>query len=131
MTDEIFERLVSEGIETVPERFLHKLDNVAIVIAESPTQEQLSSNHVGRGEGLLGLYEGIPLTHRGDFYGMGIVLPDRITIFKKSILNIAGDDEERVKNIVRDTVWHEIAHFFGYNDEVIKSREERGTNYSS
>ncbi len=130
MTDERFEQLVSEGIELIPERFLTKLNNVAIVIADRPTRRQLAVNHVEKGSTLLGLYEGIPLSERGDFYGVGNIIPDKITIFKHPILESAGDDEARVQSVVRDTVWHEIAHYFGYDDSAIGKREAEGNNFS-
>lgn len=131
MTDERFEQLVSEGIDTIPEKFLKRLDNVAIVIADNPTKSQLQENHVGSGSTLLGLYEGVALTRRGDSYGNGGVLPDKITIFKESILHASGADEARLREIVRDTVWHEIAHYFGYDDHQIEVREQEGKNFSA
>ena len=131
MTDERFEQLVSEAIETIPEKFLKKLNNVAIVTQSEPTEEQLGMNHVGDGSTLFGLYEGIPLTHRGDFYGAGEILPDKITIFKLPILQEAGSDEVKLKEVVRDTVWHEIAHYFGYDDIEIMEREQEGRNFST
>ena len=130
MTDERFEQLVSEGIDTIPEKFIKRLDNVAIVIADAPTKEQLKKNHIGEGSTLLGLYEGIPLTERGEYYGAGEVLPDKITIFKNPLLEMAGHDERALREAVRDTVWHEIAHYFGYDDEGIEEREEEGRNFS-
>ncbi|OGX08996.1 MAG: hypothetical protein A2Z88_05255 [Omnitrophica WOR_2 bacterium GWA2_47_8] len=130
MTDEEFEKLVSEGIDLIPERFLKKIDNVAILFADEPSEEQLTANHIAKGDTLLGLYEGIPLTERGDFYGMGSVLPDKITIFKKPILDAAQHDPALIRKVVRDTVWHEIAHYFGYDDEEIEKREDARTNYS-
>lgn len=131
MTDERFEQLVSEAIETIPEKFLKRLNNVAIVTQSEPTEEQLGMNHVGDGSTLFGLYEGIPLTHRGDFYGAGEILPDKITIFKLPILQEAGSDEVKLKEVVRDTVWHEIAHYFGYDDIEIMVREQEGRNFST
>ena len=131
MTDERFEQLVSEGIDTIPEKFIKRLDNVAIVIADEPTREQLMKNHIAAGSTLLGLYEGIPLTHRGEYYGAGEVLPDKITIFKNPLIAMAGHDEQALKEAVRDTVWHEIAHYFGYSDEGIEMREEEGRNFSA
>ena len=130
MTDERFEQLVSEGIDTIPEKFIKRLDNVAIVIADEPTHEQIVKNHIAAGSTLLGLYEGIPLTARGEFYGNGEVLPDKITIFKNPLLAMAGHDEQALKEAVRDTVWHEIAHYFGYDDEGIEEREGEGRNFS-
>jgi predicted Zn-dependent protease with MMP-like domain len=131
MTDERFEQLVSEAIETIPEKFLRRLDNVAIVTAERPSQEQLKQNDIPPGDTLLGLYEGVPLIERGEFYGAGEILPDKITIFKEPILEEAGADEAKLKEVVRDTVWHEIAHYFGYDDHEIEVREEEGKNYST
>jgi len=129
MTDERFEQLVSDGIEAIPARFLAKLKNVAVVVADTPTQEQLRLNKVPVGDTLLGLYEGIPLIERGESYG-GLVLPDKITIFKLPILEAAGSDEREVCRVVKETVWHEIAHYFGYDDEMIEDREAEGTNFS-
>lgn len=130
MTDERFEQLVSEGIEAIPERFLVKLENVAVVIADVPTPEQLKQNHIPADETLLGLYEGIPLVERGENYG-GLVLPDKITIFKLPILEAVGADEDAVCRVVKETVWHEIAHYFGYDDAAIEEREEERTNFST
>lgn len=129
MTDERFEALVSEGIEAIPARFLRKLENVAVVVADMPTPEQLHQNNIPDGDTLLGLYEGIPLIERGESYG-GLVLPDKITIFKLPILEAAGNDEHEVCRVVQETVWHEIAHYFGYDDAMIEEREEDGTNFS-
>lgn len=130
MNDDRFSQLVSEAIEMIPPRFLKKLDNVAIVTADSPSHEQLQKGDVPSGSTLLGLYEGIPLTSRGDFYGTGEILPDKITIFKYPILAASSGSEKILKEIVRDTVWHEIAHYFGYDDEEIEAREEAGENFS-
>ena len=130
ISDERFEQLVSEGIDSIPEKFLRRLDNVAIVTADEPTKEQLSENNVEAGSTLLGLYEGVALTRRGDFYGTGEVMPDKITIFKNPILQEAGGNEQALREIVRDTVWHEIAHYFGYDDHEIEEREEKGRNFS-
>lgn len=129
MSDEEFERLVSESIDTIPERFLAKLDNVAIVIAQKPTKTQLHSNGIPEHSTLLGLYEGVPLPARGEFYG-GMVIPDKITIFRGPILENTHGDPQAIRELVRSTVWHEIAHYFGYADEQIEEREEKGTNFS-
>ena len=130
MTDEHFEQLVSEGIEAIPARFLARIKNVAVVIAEKPTREQLRNNHIPEGDTLLGIYEGIPLIERGENYG-GLVLPDKITIFKLPILEESGNEHENnVRRVVKETVWHEIAHYFGYDDDAIEDREEKGRNFS-
>lgn len=129
MNDEEFEQYVREGIDAIPERFLAKLKNIAIVVADKPTQTQLEENDISPGSTLLGLYEGIPLTVRGDSYG-GMVIPDKITIFKNPILEEAGSNREAIRELVRSTVWHEVAHYFGYDDEAIMERERNGENFS-
>jgi predicted Zn-dependent protease with MMP-like domain len=121
MERELFEQLVHEGIAAIPKKFLDKLSNVAIVVEDEPTQEQLKKNHVKRGWTLFGLYEGIPQTQRGSSYGW--VLPDKITIFRKPIEEAAHSPEE-IKEIVKDTVWHEVAHHFGMNEGEVRAREE-------
>lgn len=133
LTPEEFEALVSAGIDAIPEKFLKKLDNVAITIDEAPTKEQLVKNHVGRGYTLLGLYEGVPLIRRWN-YGGG-TLPDKITIFRRPILEEA-DSAEEVKEIVKNTVWHEIAHHFGMDEDEVRGAElkrktEKGDNPAS
>src|SRR6266545_3775706 len=100
-SSERFERLVAEAIDELPDWIRERLDNVDVLIEDRPPSGQ---------PGMLGLYEGIPLTKRGSGY-FG-VLPDRITLFRASIERFATDDEH-MKRIVGHTVVHEIAHFFG------------------
>jgi predicted Zn-dependent protease with MMP-like domain len=116
-----FEELVKEGIDAIPERFLEKLDNVDIVIEDEPSEEQIKKLRIGRYSGLFGLYEGIPQTKRGYYSG---VLPDKITIFQKPIEQMASS-EEGVKEIVKKTVWHEIAHHFGMDEERVRKAEKK------
>jgi len=120
MDQESFEKLVEGGIGLIPKEFLAKLDNVAIVVEDEPNKEQLKKLKLGKGYLLFGLYEGVPQTKRGPHYGM--TLPDKITIFQKSIEQFA-QSEEQIKQIVKDTVWHEIAHHFGSDEKRIKQAE--------
>ena len=103
-----FERLVADALDDLPGWVEEKLDNVEVLIEEWPPEEQ---------PGLLGLYEGIPLTQRGQSYAG--VLPDRITLFRRTIESQATD-EETLKRAVRRTVAHEIAHHFGISDERLR-----------
>jgi predicted Zn-dependent protease with MMP-like domain len=103
ITIETFEKMVAEGIDAIPREFLDKLENVAMVIEEEPTGEQRRKMKLRSDTTLLGLYEGIPQSARGANYSA--VLPDKITIFRKPILE-AARDEAGVRTIVRDTVWH-------------------------
>ena len=122
MTNEEFEQLVNEGIKAIPKKFLEHLDNVAIVIEDVPTDEQAKKTHLAPGWTLYGLYEGVPQTKRGNPYT--VIMPDKITIFRKAIL-ATSKDAEAVKERVRETVWHEIAHHFGLDHEEIEKAEER------
>ncbi|PJE60084.1 MAG: hypothetical protein COU85_00150 [Candidatus Portnoybacteria bacterium CG10_big_fil_rev_8_21_14_0_10_44_7] len=108
-----FGELVNAGIAQIPERFLRRLENVAIVILVEPTARQLKKLCLGSEYELFGLYEGVPQTRRGPGYGQ--VLPDKITIFKNPILRSARN-QAQIKEIVRETVWHEIAHHFGSDE---------------
>jgi len=116
-----FEKLVQEGIKQIPEKFRKKLSNVAIVIEESPSQRQLKKLKLPEGSILFGLYEGIPQTKRGLYYG---ALPDKITIFKKPIEEI-GRARGGICQIVKNTIWHEIAHHFGIGEKGIREIELR------
>ncbi len=109
-----FEGLVEEALDDLPEAILAMLDNVAVVVADAPTPAQLrEAGGLGPGELLLGLYEGIPLTERGGAYNM--ILPDKITLFQRSLEAVCPDDET-LRREVQVTVVHEIAHHFGISD---------------
>jgi predicted Zn-dependent protease with MMP-like domain len=102
MTRERFEELVRDALDEVPDELLKLMDNVVILVEDDSP------------DGLLGLYEGHALTERGWHYGG--VLPDRIMIYRNSILRIC-DSEEDVVEEVAITVVHEIAHHFGIDDD--------------
>ncbi len=121
MTKEKFEEIVKEGISQIPEKFLKKLENVAIVIEDEPTSYQLRKLKVRENSIIFGLYEGIPQTKRGNY---GQVLPDKITIFQKAIEEYANSEEE-IKEMVKNTVWHEIAHHFGMDERRVREAERR------
>jgi len=120
-----FEKIVAEGIRAIPERFLKKLNNVAIIIEEEPTSEQKRRLKL-RGGILLGLYEGVPQARRGA--GYTTVAPDKITIFQKSIEALARD-EKNIREIVKNTVWHEIAHHFGMDEPRVRQAEAKRRLY--
>jgi len=121
MTREKFEKLVREGIKAIPKKFLEKLENVDIIIENSPTIEQKRKLKLRKNSVIFGLYEGIPQTKRWHY---GQVLPDKITIFKESIEQMARS-EGKIKEIVKNTVWHEIAHHFGLDEKRIRQVESR------
>ncbi|MEX1018327.1 MAG: metallopeptidase family protein [Litorilinea sp.] len=113
---ERFEELVEEALEQIPDTLWDHVDNLAVTVEEWPTPNQLDSLGTFHGNLLLGLYEGVPLTARTRGYGM--VPPDRITIFRQSILRVCRpNDEADIREQVRHTVVHELAHHFGISDE--------------
>ena len=100
-----FDDAVRDALESLPRELSEFMSNVDIVIEEEPPA----------GMPLLGLYEGIPLTHRGAFYGGA--LPDKITIFSGPLERLYGADPERLRREIRRVVLHEVAHHFGISDE--------------
>lgn len=102
-----FEELVAEALDGIPPELGRLMDNVAVFVKEGSP-----------GSGLLGLYEGIPLTRRDRGYE-GMVMPDRITIFRLPILARCQSDAEVVQQ-VRITVVHEVGHHFGIDDERLR-----------
>jgi predicted Zn-dependent protease with MMP-like domain len=111
-----FADLVTEALESLPEEFLEKIENVQVDIEEWPSpNDLLDAGLSARSKhSLLGLYHGVPMTERGIYY---MAFPDRISIYQKPIEAMTGPDEERIREQVRRTVIHEIAHYYGISDE--------------
>ncbi|HAS04635.1 MAG TPA: hypothetical protein DCR71_02580 [Dehalococcoidia bacterium] len=126
MDRERFEQLVVKAIENLPDEFLAMMDNVDVVVEDYPTAEQLESEKTEDETLLLGLYEGIPQTCRGSYYGM--VVPDKITIFQKAIESVAVTDNE-IERQIQKTVRHEIAHHFGSSEETLREIEGSDEDY--
>ncbi|HYM65635.1 MAG TPA: metallopeptidase family protein [Candidatus Sulfotelmatobacter sp.] len=118
MDDEKFNKLVSEALDSLPEEFAEKLNNVSITVDEFPTPYQLRKSNLPPWALLLGLYEGVPQTKRGNYYSN---IPDKITIFKNAILRVS-QTEEQVRAQVRATVIHEIGHHFGLSEEELRKK---------
>jgi predicted Zn-dependent protease with MMP-like domain len=117
-----FDRLVAAACARIPARFRRRLKNVAIVVEPEPTAAQLGRARGPRGSTLLGLYEGRPLTRRSVFESFA--MPDRITIFQGPHERAARGPEDLVR-LVEDTVWHEVAHYFGLNESEVRAAERR------
>jgi len=120
VTDAKFEAMVAAGIDAIPEQFASKMANIAVTWAEAPDFWQRMKARLSPGRLLLGLYEGVPKTRRGNYYSGA--LPDKITIFKRP-LELLAADEQHLAKLVRDTVWHEVAHHFGLSDREIQARQ--------
>ena len=121
MNREKFEQLVAKAVEELPEEFITRLENIAVVVEDYPTTTQLAKTRLRRSHTLLGLYEGVPLTKRGRSYGL--VPPDKITIFQRPIESQCRNDIEITAEIQR-VVQHEIAHHFGIDDAKLKRIEK-------
>jgi len=117
MDSQKFEQLVAKAIENIPGEFRERLENIDVVVADEPTRHQLSKTERKRGETLLGLYEGVPLTQRTNNYGF--VTPDKVTIFQKPIEAMCRNDTQIIAEVQR-VVLHEIAHHFGIDDKRLK-----------
>jgi predicted Zn-dependent protease with MMP-like domain len=117
---EKFYNLVMKAIDELPPEFRDSLENVDVFVEDWPSPAQLIKNNIKSRFSLLGLYEGVPHLHRGPGYGM--VLPDKITIFRKPIearCHSWQEIEEEVGRVVR----HEIAHHFGIDDDRLRTLE--------
>jgi len=120
MEPERFEELTQEAFDALPDRFREHLENVRIVIEDLPSEEAKSRVGYRDGSLLLGLYEGIPLTHRTTAYGTAPTMPDTITLFRRNIERIART-EERVREEIRKTLIHEIAHYYGMDEDEVRA----------
>jgi predicted Zn-dependent protease with MMP-like domain len=120
MQREKFEALVARAIDNLPPEFQRALENVDVVVEDWPTLRQLRQAKLSHPNQLLGLYQGVPQTRRGERYGM--VLPDKISIFQKSIEAHCRFDEE-IEAKIEEVVRHEIAHHFGTDEKTLRKIE--------
>ena len=119
MTREEFEEAVQLAFDSIPERFRDGIENVAIVVEDEATEIVNRRRGVRQGSLLLGLYEGVPLSRRGPYYGTHPVLPDRITLYRIPLERISRSPQHLQDNI-RDTLIHEIGHYFGMGEDEIR-----------
>lgn len=120
--EDIFDKLVEEAISAIPPRYSKHMNNVGFVVEDEPSLEQRQKLHLVDGVTLYGLYEGIPLTMRTSNYSG--VLPDKITLFKHPIVAQAYN-QKHLAEIIKNTVWHEVAHHFGLDHGRIHALESK------
>lgn len=119
VSDEQFQALINEALETLPGHHAQNIKNVAILYEDEPTPEQRKQMMLRHDQTLLGLYEGVPLPQRqGDMP----IYPDRITLFRKPLQWHAASLAE-LKEEIRHTLWHEIAHYYGLDHSQINDLE--------
>ena len=124
MTRDEFDILVEDALGTIPRKFRDALKNVAIVVEDEPTPDQLDSvddPDFGENDTLLGLYEGVPITERK--WDDGNRLPDKVTLFQGPIED-ASEDADDVVIAIGETLIHEIGHYFGLSEDEIQAIEE-------
>jgi len=121
VSDELFADMIADALQDLPKEHLQAVANVALVYADEPTPRQRQELKLQCNETLFGLYEGVPLTHRG---GHTNFPPDKITIFKQPMLQSVHTLVE-LREQIRHTVWHEVAHYFGLNHEQIHKLDGR------
>jgi predicted Zn-dependent protease with MMP-like domain len=117
MERERFEALVEEAVDSLPRKFKDHLENIAVMVEDTPPRRRSSAAR----STLLGLYHGVPLPYRGPYYGN--VPPDVIIIFKQPIEAMCSSDEE-IRKVVRDTVIHEIGHALGMSEKRVRDNED-------
>jgi predicted Zn-dependent protease with MMP-like domain len=121
MTRAQFERVVERALRRLPRVFREKLANIAVVVEDWADDETLEEMGIEPPDTLYGLYRGVDLTHRDSSYGN--VLPDTVTIYQGPIEEDC-EDEEEMAEVIRDTVVHEIGHYFGLDDETMHRIED-------
>lgn len=119
INDDEFQRLIDEALTNLPGEHVKNIKNVAILYDNEPTEEQRQSGQLKPYQTLLGLYEGTPLAQR---QGMTRLLPDKITLFKGPLTRQANSLGE-LKEQVKHTLWHEIAHYYGLDHDRIHELE--------
>ena len=118
MTRDKFEKIAEEVFNSLPDIFEKKIDNVHIVVEDYPDEEETKKTRSSRTT-LLGLYQGVPLTYRGTWYGASPTTPDKISLYKNNIESVCRNDEE-VYERIREVLFHEIGHYFGMNELQIR-----------
>lgn len=119
-TADEFQTLINEAMATLPKQHVDKLQNVAILYEQDPTPEQREKLKLRNDQTLFGLYEGVPLSQR---QGTTRLFPDRITLFINPLCASANTIDQ-LKEQIRHTLWHEIAHYYGLDHDEIRKLEQ-------
>ena len=117
-----FEQLVADALDGLPPQFHGSMRNIAVIVEAAPSRTLLETMGLWPDHTLLGLYHGVPLPERRHSYGN--ILPDCITIFQQPIEALCRTPEE-IKDVVRETVIHEVGHYFGLDDTRLEELMEQ------
>ena len=115
-----FEIIVEQAFERLPENFKKAIENVGVIVEDYPTEEIVKNMKLPSKYHLLGLYQGVPLTGRGTWYGMTPVSPDKISLYQRNI-EAQCRTESEIEPAIYDVLVHEIGHYFGMNEQQIRS----------
>lgn len=121
----MFEDIIGTAFDRLPEKFRMLIENVALLVEDEPDEETRREEGLEGDETLLGLYRGIPQTERPAGYGISPTLPDTITLYRFPIEDEAADAGKPVLEVVYETLWHEIAHHFGMEEDEVQRAEGR------
>lgn len=116
-----FENIVADAIDNIPPGYGERIKNLAFIVEDDPSLEQRQKLKLNSYQTLFGLYEGTPLTNRGNY---NLALPDKITLFKNPIEMSVNSHPELVEQ-VRQTLWHEVAHYYGLGHGRIHELENK------
>lgn len=119
VSEKEFHKLINQSIEELPKLHIKNLDNIAIIVEDQPNEEKRNELNLKPYQSLFGLYEGVPLSLR---QGNRKVLPDKITLYKIPIESSVNSLKE-LRNQIKHTLWHEIAHYYGLDHEAIAKLE--------
>jgi len=117
-----FERLVSEALQQIPKHFRDEMQNLALVVEDEPSVETLAEVDIEPPDSLYGLYQGTPLPERA--WSHGNQLPDRITLYQAPIEEDC-EDEAEIRDVIAETLIHEIGHYFGLSEAEIEDIEAK------
>jgi predicted Zn-dependent protease with MMP-like domain len=118
-----FDKCIEKALSSIPKEIRKRIENVAFLVEDEAREPLLQEHGIKIRNILLGLYEGIPFTRRGTNYSM--VLPDRITLFKSTIEEAANNENQKVQQLIREVVLHEVAHYFGFNESEVRTMEQK------
>ena len=119
MKREQFEEVAQQAFDSLPDQFRNSIENVHIAVEDYPSEDQIGRTRSDK-YSLLGLYQGIPLTNRGTWYGVNPTIPDIITLFQKNIESVCRNEGE-VQNKIVEVLFHEIGHYFGMDEKQIRN----------
>lgn len=121
ISDQKFRQIVAEAIDDIPSPYIDRLQNVAFIVDDEPTPQQAKAIGLHSSGLLFGLYEGVPLPERSSDTKL---LPDKITLFKKPLQIVSKDIDDLTKKI-KNTIWHEVAHYYGLDHKRIHELENK------